>query len=411
MRYLFLHQFYWPDLAAATQLLTDLTRELSERGHQVTVICGRSHNAGADRSERPDLEIIRVPETPFARGRLARVLSSVTFLAAAYLRGLFASRPDVVVSLTAPPLLSTIGSWLAAIRGSRHFIWEMDMYPDVAVDLGLLQRGSLVARLSGALADRARRRADAVIALGDCMKRRLLARGIAARGIVIAPNWADGRLYMETAPIADVGALGVIYPGNLGAAHDVETIAGTMAALRADESFRFTFVGGGSRRSELEAFCREHELARVDFIDYCTPGELASGPLGEASIGLVTQNPACLGTVVPSKIFPLMAAGRPVLFIGPRESTPALIIEKFGCGWQVDAGNSAALTALLKRLAADRPAVRAAGKRAREAFLAHFDRPDGVGRICGILGARELTATPERRAGETAHARAGVFVG
>jgi glycosyltransferase involved in cell wall biosynthesis len=410
MRYLFLHQFYWPDLAAATQLLTDLTRELSARGHEVTVICGRSGNAGADRSERPAVEIIHVPEAPFARGRLARVLSSVTFLAAAFARGLFARRPDVVVSLTAPPLLSTFGSWLAAIRGARHFIWEMDMYPDVAVDVGLLARGSLLARITGTLADRARRGATAVIALGDCMKGRLLARGIPPGKIVIAPNWADGGLYADAAPIPE-GPLGVIYPGNLGAAHDVRTIAAAMAALQGDEGFVFTFVGGGSRRGELQSFCREHDLAQARFIGYCTPRELAAGPLGEASIGLATQNPACLGTVVPSKIFPLMAAGRPVLFIGPRESTAALIIEKFGCGWRIDAGHCEALVALLKKLAADRCEVRAAGKRAREAFLAHFDRPGGVARICAILGAHPLRERVGRTAGESSQARAGILAG
>jgi glycosyltransferase involved in cell wall biosynthesis len=124
---------------------------------------------------------------------------------------------------------------------------------------------------------------------------------------------------------------------------------------------------------------------------------------------LVTQKPACLGTVVPSKIFPLMAAGRPVLFIGPRESTPALIIERFSCGWQIDAGNAASLTALLKRLAANRSEVQAAGGRAREAFLAHFNRSDGVARICGILGAGEIAE--RRAAAESCEARAGVLAG
>ena len=106
---------------------------------------------------------------------------------------------------------------------------------------------------------------------------------------------------------------------------------------------------------------------------------------------------------------PLMAAGRPVLFIGPRESTPALIIERFGCGWRVDAGDSAGLTTLLRRLAANRGVVRVAGERARQAFLAHFDRADGVARICGILGARETAEA--RAAAEACDARAEVLAG
>jgi hypothetical protein len=85
-----------------------------------------------------------------------------------------------------------------------------------------------------------------------------------------------------------------------------------------------------------------------------------------AHIGLVTQNQDCLGSVVPSKIYGLMAAGRPALFIGPKEATPSQIIRRFNCGWQVDCRDSDKVVALLKALAADMELVQQAGLRALE---------------------------------------------
>jgi hypothetical protein len=92
-----------------------------------------------------------------------------------------------------------------------------------------------------------------------------------------------------------------------------------------------------------------------------------------------------LGTVVPSKVYGLLAAGRPILYIGPRESTPAEIIRRFGCGWQVDCGNGQGVLELLKDLEAHRDKIAAAGARARTAFLGHYDLPQGVARICNII--------------------------
>jgi colanic acid biosynthesis glycosyl transferase WcaI len=102
---------------------------------------------------------------------------------------------------------------------------------------------------------------------------------------------------------------------------------------------------------------------------------------------LVTQRASCLGSVVPSKIYGLMAAGRPVLFVGLAESTAAHVIQRFRRGWHVPNGDVAGLVQVLNRLAADRALVEQAGERARQAFLEQYDRPLGVARICRLLGA------------------------
>jgi glycosyltransferase involved in cell wall biosynthesis len=106
----------------------------------------------------------------------------------------------------------------------------------------------------------------------------------------------------------------------------------------------------------------------------------------------VTQKPETVGSVVPSKVYGIMAAGRPILYIGSHRATPAQIIERFGCGWHVEAGDSEYLVSLLDRLAGHPGEIHAAGERARQAFLENFDRPLGIARIVSILGTEELPA-------------------
>jgi putative colanic acid biosynthesis glycosyltransferase WcaI len=387
MRILLLNQFFWPDLAATSQLLTDLAAHLAGEGHRVTVVCGRSLYAGTDSTPAPKVEIIRVSDLPFSRGSASRLLSYFSFLSAALWHSCRIERPDLVITLTTPPLLSVVGLLLKRFRGAPYFIWEMDLYPDLAVDLKVLRADSWIVRLIGAIADHCRNQAEGVIALGSCMRRRLIARGIQPKKIEIAENWANGKLiYPEARRSPD--RFSVLYPGNLGLAHDVETVSAVMDRLKTDERFRFTYVGGGPRVKDLQAFCEAQGIRTASFLPYCDRDQLTQ-LLGTANVGLVTQNPSCLGSLVPSKVYSLLAAGLPVLFIGPRSATPGQILERFQCGWQIDCGNVDGMTSLLHVLAANPDLARNAGYRAREAFLAHYDAPTGVSRICKILGIPE----------------------
>ena len=297
--------------------------------------------------------------------------------------GFRVGRPDTVVTLTTPPLTSVFGRVLKLSRGCRHFIWEMDVYPDIAVDLGALKPRSMLTCVIGALADWSRRNADGIIVLGEEMKARLIARDIPEHKIHIAENWSDGT---EIAPLPfPEGPLVVHYSGNFGLAHDVDTIAATIRAFANDTRFRFVFAGGGVRRRQMENLCTEQGIANVVFRPYSSRAELAAS-LADGHLGLVTQLPQTCGSIVPSKTYGIMAAGRPILYIGPREATPARIIERFQCGWQVDPGDTGTLANLLLKLDAQRPSISEAGARARLAFEKHYDRSMGAARIVKILG-------------------------
>jgi colanic acid biosynthesis glycosyl transferase WcaI len=390
MQVLLINQFYWPDTAATGQLLTDVTREIDPELHPVTVLCGRSVYGGVDAVSPPPVKIVQCGGVPFSRGKIGRVVSYASFFAGAALRGILGSRPALVVTLTTPPLVSLLGTLLKTLRGSHHFIWEMDLYPDIAVDLNILEAQSVITRVISTLADFSRKRADGIITLGEEMKARLVARGIPEHKIVVAENWADG---CEILPVPfEEGPLVVHYCGTFGLAHEEYTIAEAMRQLRDDSRFHFVFVGGGARRERLEEFCRAEGIGTVEFRPYATRSELGR-TLGEGHIGLVTQIPETAGSIVPSKTYGIMAAGRPMLYVGPQGATPARVLEQHQCGWRIEPGDAAGMIRLLKRLEQDRALVREAGERGRRAFEKYYDRPIGVARILSILGLSESSRT------------------
>jgi glycosyltransferase involved in cell wall biosynthesis len=386
MHILAINQFFWPDTAATAQLLTDVIRGIDPTVHAVTVLCGTADYGAVDVDSPPRVKIMRSHGLAFSRGKIGRLVSYASFFAGAAVRGAWGPKPALVLTLTTPPLISLLGTLLKSLRGSRHFIWEMDLYPDIAVELNVMKPRSVVTRLVGAVADFSRQRADGIITLGDDMKARLVARGIPEHKILVAENWADG-CEIVPAPFEE-GPLVVHYSGTFGLAHEAHTITEAMRLLRGDSRFRFVFAGGGARRKGLEEFCRAEGIGMSEFRPYARRSELGRS-LAEGHVGLVTQIPESKGAVVPSKTYGIMAAGRPILYIGPRGATPARILEGHGCGWWVEPGDTAGLVRLLERLEQDRSLVREAGGRARRAFEQFYDKPIGVERILSILGVSE----------------------
>ena len=172
-RILLISQFFPPDVVVNGIVLGDLAHALLEAGHHVRVISGKGGYTTAPReyrdltASRTNLVLDPVTNTAFSHSRPGKILSYLSFYLGATVRAFLGTRPDVVVTLTAPPGLSWIGWLLQKLRGSRHVVWEMDVYPDIAVNLGLKWVGAL-----GWLLDFPRNRADIVIALGKVWKRR-----------------------------------------------------------------------------------------------------------------------------------------------------------------------------------------------------------------------------------------------
>ncbi len=391
MKIVLLNQFFWPDSAATSQQMSDLTTTLAARGHEVHVICSKGGYAEAASTDQPPATIHRVSGLPFVRGKVGRVLSYLSFYPFALVRAFTLPRFDMVVSLTTPPLVSLVGSAVKAFRGSRHYIWEQDIYPDVALNLGYIKPRGVVDRVVSWLADSSRRHADGILSLGKCMTHRLVRRGIPATHMHLTENWSSSATIRPLPRPGNPEELTLLYSGNLGLAHDIRTFSLAALDLKSDARFRFIFVGGGSRREELRQFVKVYEIESIEERGYVPRDQLSEG-LAIGDIGLVLQHDSCSGLVVPSKVYGIMASGRPILFVGPADATPALHIREHQCGWQIDNGDHAGLSKLLRHLADNKEEVYAAGERARQALLEHYDLPTGTARIAAVLEGASVRA-------------------
>jgi colanic acid biosynthesis glycosyl transferase WcaI len=400
-RIIIISQFFGPDQSAVGQFLADFVDEAAAAGHNVSVICGAGDYAAGDGAARSDnqgeksespaefrtgggaVRITRVRTAAFSQSKMRKLLSYATFYLGAVWRTLSISRPDVVVTLTAPPGLAWIG-WLAQqVRGCRHVAWEMDLYPDIAIALDIP-----VAAWTSRILDFPRRRADMIIALGDCMKARLLQHQIPEDRIIVAENWADGSTIFPL-PFPNLPPMRILYSGNLGLAHDVATIRAVMEGLADRPDFLLVFAGGGLARRELMEFFQERGIENISFQGYVRLQDLGAS-LAECHIGLVTQKTATLGAIVPSKIYGLMAAGRPVLYIGPAAATPAMLIRQFDCGWHFDCDDEAGVAALLLSLLEDPKELCRKGQNGRAAFIKNYDKPAGVAQVMRAMGLETL---------------------
>jgi len=390
---LFINRVYPPDDGATGQLLAELAEELTRAGWRVTVLA-----AGVSKAEsrKQKVEIHRVRGLPFTRASLVRrALSYASLYPALLWRALRLPRHDVIVTLTDPPLLLTLGPLLKFVKRARLVHWAQDVYPEVAEELGVLRRNGFAVRVLRGLSNWSLRRHDQIIAVGRCMKARLIARGVDESKICVIPNWAVGASLTHplnltpNPPLPSASSVArdpvepfsvqssefkvqsskfktghsqrpftVMYSGNFGLAHPFETIIEAVKMLDAAASreanhlapVRFIFAGSGPKLESVRT-----ALASCANVEFRPPAPLEklSESLAAADVHLACMSDALLGLVVPSKIYGALAAGRPCLFLGPRESEAARIILESRRGLVFDPQTGGAeLAAVLRRWAA-----------------------------------------------------------
>ncbi len=388
-RILLVNQYYWPDLASTGQHLTDLAEHLAAQGHEVRVLCSRGRylegKGDAPRRElRADVRIDRVGGTRFGqRGRfLGRVLDYAAFHLAACHRVALSRWPDVVVTLTTPPLLGLWGALARRIGRAKHVQWVMDLHPEAEFELGMLERRSLLGRLLARLARIESLGADRCVVLGPYQGKRVIQRGQTPENLVEIPVWSDGneiapREHKTNPARAELGFEGrfvVLYSGNAGLLHRFEEVVEAAAIVaERDPDVLFAFVGGGPRRAEIERAFAERGLKNALFRGYL-PREALSGSLPAGDVHLVTLRPEQTGVAVPGKLYGILAAGRPVLFVGAARCESADAVREARAGHCFTPGQGRELAEAILELHADRELRERMGQNARRAFLSRYDR-------------------------------------
>ena len=381
-----INQHYYPDVASTGQHLTDLAEYLAARGTEVRVLTGRAHYVDGHleapaREIRAGVRIRRFRTTTFGRGsRLGRIIDYATFYLRALWTLLTTPAGDVtVLFLTTPPLLAVMGWFVTTLRlrRFRYGIWSMDLHPDAEIAAGMVQPTSVLGRALIWLDERAFRAAAFVVDLGPYMKRRIVAKGVPASRTHTIPVWGHAESTRGRPLRAELGLTGrfvVMYSGNAGLVHDFGDILAAMRLLRDEPRIYFLFAGGGPRRPEIEAFAKEARLTNFSYRPYFAREELGDA-LAVGDVHLISLGAPFVGVSVPGKLYGIMAAGRPALFVGPESCETADTIRDAGCGVVVDPASGAAperIAQALRAFCADPASARLMGDRGREAFLGQY---------------------------------------
>lgn len=408
LRILFINRFYYPDLSATARLLTQLTEDMAGQGQDVTVITSRHSYLGGEESwpshdSHKGVGIRRVWGTHFGRrSGIGRLIDYLSFFVSAFWAVLRARQTDWLIVLADPPMLSVLAAVAKKLLKVRSACWLQDVFPQIAIQSGLLKPG-LLSNWISRVARWSLESLDRVVVVGRCMEQKLRQEGFSGGNLVTIPNWADGTqltpIDRSDSPfVIDYGLeerFVLMYSGNLGIVHEVDTVENVLRSTNVLEHFMVCVVGDGAHREHLQAMTQEKQWSHVRFFPY-QPEERLRFSLAAAHVHLVTLKPDMSGLSVPSKIYGIFAAGRPAIFIGPEDSEAAAIIHEAQCGFVIRPGDHQAVVKALIAYRDSRALLDEHGRRARAYFDSHCSRALGTRRFVGLL--RDLEAASPLRA-------------
>jgi glycosyltransferase involved in cell wall biosynthesis len=394
---LVLNQYYWPGVEATAHLLAELCAGLTDE-FEITVVSGRmgDPSGGENRITHRGVEIVRVPSTTYERSKLSRrALNYFTYLASSVGVALSQEKPDVVLCMTDPPIIADV-AYLAARRfGVPLVVISQDVFPEAAVELGRLTNPLIVGFLRRAIRYYLRR-ADRVVAIGETMRMKLEAKGADPARLRVISNWVDTTAIQpepqdnEWSRENDLaGKFVVMHSGNVGYAQNLDAVIRAATFLRDLEDTRIVIVGAGARHAELVQLTARLEADLVTFLPY-QPREMLSHSLSAATVHVVGLAEGLAGYVVPSRLYGIMAAGRPVIVAAQASSETAQVVEREGCGVVVPPGRPDALAAVIREMRDGVYDLEEMGRRGRAFVEREADRTVAIERYRTVL--REVIA-------------------
>jgi colanic acid biosynthesis glycosyl transferase WcaI len=394
-------QYFKPESVGSGVWIHQLAMDLVERGHRVSVITSFPNYPERVvfdgyrgkifmREQMDSVEVVRtyIYANP-DEGILSRTLNYGSFCASAAIGGVFAPKPDVIYCVMPPLPLGVSAEFLGFLKATPVVVNIQDLYPDLAVAVGVL-RNPLLIRFFEWMERVIYRRAASVVVIADSFRENIIGKGILESKIHVVPNWADPEeiqpgvrqnTFREQLDVGDRFTL--TYSGSLSYNTNLDPVMDAARILE-NEAFAFVIVGDGVRKSELIRQTQKHNLSNVNFLPF-QPWERYPQVLAAADMNLVTLNRQAAMSSVPSKMFKMMASGRPILAITMQGNEVHRLVQDAECGICVPPDDPQGLAQAL-RYAANHPReMERMGENARKYLVENFARRDCVSRIEAIL--------------------------
>jgi colanic acid biosynthesis glycosyl transferase WcaI len=394
MHICFFNRSYWPDQAATGQLLTELAEDLvALHGCRVTVVAGRALHSDEPQplsltpfqhDEHQGVQILRAAGTRMSPRRFAaRATNYMTYFTSSTVAGLNVTGPDIVVSLTDPPIIGLTGLWTARRAGAPFVFVCEDIFPEVAALIEDFHSRAVYHTLDR-INRHLLRQADAVVALGERMRARLIdEKGADPSRVEVIHNWADCQAIVpDNRDNAFAKANGLngrfvlMHSGNVGLSQNLDVLIEAADLLRSRERLTVLIVGQGARREALEGLVARKRLNNVKFLPYQSKEQLRES-FAVADAFLVSLKAGLEGYIVPSKLYGILAAGRPYIAAVDPSCEVAAIAREYECGVLSVPGDPIDLARKIAELYDDPPRTRKMGAYARLA-AGRFDRRPSV---------------------------------
>lgn len=391
-RILVMNQYYSPGVEATAHLLSELCAALADE-FDITVVTGHINDPPAPPGRVTDhgVEVVRVRSTAYERRRLdRRAVNYLTYLAQSLSTGLRERRPDVVLCMTDPPIIADAALVVARRFHAPLVVISQDVFPEIAVELKRLENRAVIEALRLAIGYYLRR-ADRVVAIGETMRKRLIEKGADPERVHVIPNWVDTTA-IEPRPRDNEWSRShglhdrfvVMHSGNIGHAQNLDALIRAATFLRDVDDLSIVLIGAGARRDELFELAERLETDNVSFLPY-QPRDALAQSLSTASVHVVGLARGLAGYVVPSRLYGIMAAGRPVLVAADPESETAHIVTREQSGIVVPPGRPDLLAAAIRDLHDGEHDLEEMGRRGREYVEREADRSVAVRRYRSLL--------------------------
>ncbi|MFC7140581.1 glycosyltransferase family 4 protein [Halosimplex aquaticum] len=404
--YVLVTEYFHPETASTGQLMTDLAVGLQERGLDMTVYTGQPNYHSGDNEKQPPISThegvlvkrIRAPQvrqSSFVR----RGFNWVVFTAWMFFALLLSQprREREVVFVSNPPFLP-VAMWLVCtLRGWDYTYIVYDLYPDFTVETGYFSEGGAVHTLWSTLNEYAFGGAKHVVALGPVMRERIAKSAgpdFDPSKIAIIHNWEDENFIEPRAKSNNwfsqehdlVDTFTLLYSGNIGENHDLETVVEAAARLDETDDVTLLIIGEGDKKADIVSLAERHGLrgSRIKFLPYQPLDDLPYS-LTAGDVSIVTVQEGMEGVCVSSKLYTALAAGQPILVISQEHDDEARIVDACDAGIQAAQGDSDAVVSAIRTWTADLSLVDDQGTNAREAFESYFTEDHSVDRYYALL--------------------------
>jgi glycosyltransferase involved in cell wall biosynthesis len=314
-----------------------------------------------------------------------------SYLGAALAYTLRGPRPDLVLCMTDPPIVGDVGVAVGRRFGAPVLVISQDVFPEIATELDRLRNPAVVGVL-GALVGAYLRRADRIVAIGETMRERLEAKGAPAERLRVIPNWVDTRAITPQPrdnPWAERHGLAsrfvVMHSGNVGHAQDLDSLVRAATFLRDLDDLLIVIAGFGARHAEMVTLARRLEVEEtVRFLPYQRREKLPLS-LSSADVHVVGLAKGLAGYVVPSRLYGILSAGRPVIAAADDDSETARLVSEVGCGVVIPPGRPELLARTIRQAYEGAYDLEEMGRKGREYVEREADRSVAMARYRAVV--------------------------